>query len=155
MVTVPNVQNMSLDDATKALEDVGLKVGNVTTQFSDSVPNNFVISQSIPQGTSIQKGKSIDLIVSQSTQTQQQQQQTQTQLPQGYKTKEITIDLPNQEGPMKVDVYVIQDGNKTLQYSNTYTYADSPITVPVSGKGNVVIEVDINGNVYETMGAKF
>lgn len=153
MVTVPNLVNMSLDDATKALENVGLKVGNITTQPSDSLPDNYVIDQSIPQGTSIQKGKSIDLIVSQSTQQQQQQQQS--QLPPGYKTKEIAIDLPNQEGPMKVDVYVIQDGNKTLQYSNTFTSADSPITVPVSGKGNVIIEVDINGSIYKTMGAKF
>lgn len=150
MVTVPNLINMSLDEATKTLEDVGLKVGNVTSQPKDNMPDNIVIDQSIQQGTSIQKGKSVDLIVSKAVQQQQQ-----TQLPADYKTKNITIDLPNQEGEMKVDVYVIQDGNKTLQYSNTFTSADSPITVPVSGKGNVIIEVDINGSIYKTMGAKF
>ncbi|SNX55591.1 Stk1 family PASTA domain-containing Ser/Thr kinase [Thermoanaerobacterium sp. RBIITD] len=154
-VQVPNLVNMTLDDATKTLEGLGLKVGTISNQPKDNLPDNTVIDQSIQPNTSIPKGKSIDLVVSKATQQQPTQQQSPQQTSDNTKTKNLRIDLPNKQGQMKVDVYVIQDGNKNLQYSNTHTYQDSPLYVPVSGKGNVIIEVDIDGKVFETMGAKF
>lgn len=149
-VQVPDLTNMTLDDATKTLADLGLIVGQVITEPSDTAQNNTVIGQSVPPNTSIPKGKTVDLTIAQTP-----QQPSQQQPPDKTKTENFTFDLPNNPGPMKVDVYVIKDGNKDLQYSQTNTFKDSPLTVPLTGKGNVIIEIDINGNMYKTVGAKF
>lgn len=142
--TVPNLTNMTLDDAKSAIENAGLKLGKITYQERTDMPDNVVIEQSIPQNTEVQKGNTIDIVVSRAVQTTEQEQ-----------TKNVIIDLPNKPGTMKVDVYVIQKGQKNLQYSSTHTYQDSPLTVPITAKGNAIIEVDIDGQLYKITEAKF
>ena len=44
-LTVPDVLGMSLDQATQAVADAGLKLGKVTTEYSASLVPNTVISQ--------------------------------------------------------------------------------------------------------------
>lgn len=142
--TVPNLVNMTLDEAKVALENAALKLGKVIYQDRTDIPDNTVIEQSIPQNTEVQKGNTVDLIVSKAAQPTEQGQ-----------TKNVSIDLPNKPGTMKVDIYVIQKGQKNLQYSSTHTYQDSPITVPITAKGDVLIEVDIDGQLYKITEAKF
>ncbi|QSZ26670.1 Stk1 family PASTA domain-containing Ser/Thr kinase [Aceticella autotrophica] len=163
-VKMPSLINMTLDDAQKTLNALGLKTGNITYQQKDNVPNNTVIGQSIPENTDVQKGKTVDLIVVQNQQTSPgNNNPVQPPLNSGTapspsknnKTKNLSIDLPNKSGTMKVDVYTIQNGVKNLQYSASHTSKDSPITVPITGSGNLTIEVDIDGSVYKTMEAKF
>jgi serine/threonine-protein kinase len=72
------------------------------------------------------------------------------------RTKNVIIELPNKPGTMKVDVYVIQNEQKNLVYSDEHTYQESPLTVPVTAyKGKATIEVDIDGEVYSTVEARF
>ncbi|AIS52585.1 serine/threonine-protein kinase Sps1 [Thermoanaerobacter kivui] len=142
---VPNVVNMSLDEAKAVLENAGLKLGRVIYKDTTDVPDNTVLEQSVPGNTEVQKGSAIDLIVSRMSQESLQQQ-----------TKNVIIELPNKPGTMKVDVYVIQKGQKNLEYSKEHTYQDSPITVPVTAhKGTAIIEVDIDGQLYRVVEAKF
>jgi serine/threonine-protein kinase len=63
-VTVPNVVGMPLDEAEKALQDERLRVGEVTEQASDDVPEGEVISQSVAAGTEVNARTEIDLTVS-------------------------------------------------------------------------------------------
>lgn len=65
-VQVPNVVGQSLEGATQSLgyELYGLSVGNVTHQNDDNVPAGNVISQAISDGTWVNKGSSVDLVVS-------------------------------------------------------------------------------------------
>jgi serine/threonine protein kinase len=59
---VPDVTNLTVADATSALESAGFTVGNTTKDPSDSVPDGRVISQD-PVGTA-PKGSAVDLVVS-------------------------------------------------------------------------------------------
>ena len=63
-VSVPNLSNLTLEQATSSLEAVKLKVGNVTTQYSDTVPQGQVISQNPVSGTVIKEGDSVDIVIS-------------------------------------------------------------------------------------------
>ncbi|WP_028991665.1 Stk1 family PASTA domain-containing Ser/Thr kinase [Thermoanaerobacter thermocopriae] len=145
---MPNVVNMTLEEATTALENAGLKLGKVIYKETTEVPEGVVLEQSVSPDSEIQKGSTIDLIVSKMP-----------QMPQGslqHRTKNVIIELPNKQGTMKVDVYVIQNGQKNLIYSAQHTYQDSPLTVPVTAyKGKATIEVDIDGEVYSTVEARF
>ncbi len=64
MVTAPDVTGMSQSDAAARLSQAGLKLGNITQQYSDSVASGDVISQNPAGGQSVKQGSSVDLVVS-------------------------------------------------------------------------------------------
>ncbi|MHC4194074.1 MAG: PASTA domain-containing protein, partial [Planctomycetota bacterium] len=63
-VNVPDVVGMTEPNATAAITDANLVLGNVTTQYSDTVDANLVISQVPAAGTTVSTGSSVDLVVS-------------------------------------------------------------------------------------------
>jgi serine/threonine-protein kinase len=62
-VTVPNVVGQSVEDATKALEDLGLKV-TTKDDPAATTPEGTVTAQSIAPNTKISPGTTIELTVS-------------------------------------------------------------------------------------------
>jgi serine/threonine-protein kinase len=64
LVGVPDVSGKSVEDATAAIEAQGLKVGDTSKKFSDTVDNGDVISTSPKTGTKIAPDRAVDLIVS-------------------------------------------------------------------------------------------
>ena len=64
MVTVPDVVGETQTDAESAVTGVGLTVGTVTQEYSDTVPEGEVISQDPTAGTSVPEGSSVALVVS-------------------------------------------------------------------------------------------
>ena len=61
-VEVPNVVNLSLRNAQIQLQNYGLEVGSIS--YESSRFKNAVLRQSVPEGTIVEKGRTIDLIVS-------------------------------------------------------------------------------------------
>ncbi|MHC4260816.1 MAG: PASTA domain-containing protein, partial [Planctomycetota bacterium] len=62
-VNVPDVVGMTEPNATTAITDANLVLGNVSYQYSDTVDANLVISQTPIAGTTVAIGSSVDLIV--------------------------------------------------------------------------------------------
>jgi len=61
---IPDLSLVSLDEARRILEDMGLKIGSVTEQPSDSIAEGSVIS-TFPSANSLVKGGAIiDIVVS-------------------------------------------------------------------------------------------
>jgi hypothetical protein len=63
-VPVPNVVGNAQADAQSAITGVGLTVGTVTQQFSDTAPEGSVISQDPVAGTMLLPGAPVNLVVS-------------------------------------------------------------------------------------------
>lgn len=61
-VEVPNVTNLSLRNAQIQLQNYGFQVGTIS--YESSRFKNAVLRQSIPQGTIVDKGSTVDLVVS-------------------------------------------------------------------------------------------
>ncbi len=61
-VVVPNVINLSLRNAQIQLQNYGLNVGSIS--YESSRFKNAVLRQSISEGITVEKGRSIDLVVS-------------------------------------------------------------------------------------------
>ncbi|MEO7803778.1 MAG: PASTA domain-containing protein [Actinomycetota bacterium] len=68
-VSVPDLHGKSRDDAIKLLQDAGLAVGAEQKQFSDEVPEGTVIDQDPRQGTNVDRGSTVDIVLSGGTQT--------------------------------------------------------------------------------------
>lgn len=64
MTTVPKIVNTTKENAEIALKNAGLSVGSVTDAFSDTVAVGNVISQSVADGTSVEEGVTVDLVIS-------------------------------------------------------------------------------------------
>ncbi len=64
MAEVPNVADLSIADATTALESAGFKVGSVSKANSATVKNDFVINTSPSMGVEAEVGAEVSLIVS-------------------------------------------------------------------------------------------
>lgn len=65
-VIVPDVVGLSLDDAIKELEELGLEI-SITESNSTTVLKNYVISQMTEAGSKLEKGKVVELLVSSGT----------------------------------------------------------------------------------------
>ena len=63
-VTVPSVTGLTQSSAESSLKSAGLTVGTVTSEYSSSVAEGYVISQSVSSGRKVESGTSVDLVVS-------------------------------------------------------------------------------------------
>lgn len=63
-VKVPSLSGVSKDMAEKLLNDVGLKLGNVSSDYDGSVGVGDVISQDIPSGSLVEKGTKVSITIS-------------------------------------------------------------------------------------------
>lgn len=64
-IRMPSVRGLTLRDARLALMRVGLQVADVAFEFSDSVEQHRIISQSVPHTADIPAGSSVSLVISQ------------------------------------------------------------------------------------------
>lgn len=62
--TVPKIEGKSESEAKSELTKANLKVGSVTQQYSDSVDEGIVISQSVRAGTKVDKDTTVSFVVS-------------------------------------------------------------------------------------------
>lgn len=62
-IDVPNVVGKSRNDAINTLENAGFKTAEDSSQYSSSVPEGYVISQS-PNGGKLEKGKTVTFVIS-------------------------------------------------------------------------------------------
>ena len=62
--TVPSVTNLSLNDAKKAINAAGFKVGNVTYDWDNNVGKGYVMYQQYQANSLLDKGTTIDIQVS-------------------------------------------------------------------------------------------
>lgn len=64
VATVPDLRNKTVTEAESALSQVKLKLGNVSQEYSDSVPEGQVIRQAIASGTEVKEETKIDITIS-------------------------------------------------------------------------------------------
>ena len=63
-VKVPNLLNKTKEEAKKALTDLGLEVGTITEETSDTVEKDKVMKQSVEADKEVDKGTKVDLVIS-------------------------------------------------------------------------------------------
>ena len=64
MVIVPELVGLTYTEAENAIISAGLIVGNITFETSDTVPEDYVLSQNPTGSTSVSPGSSVDLVLS-------------------------------------------------------------------------------------------
>lgn len=116
-VTVPNLLNMTQDLALNKLDELGLKRGSITNDYSDEYPAGHVMKQSKPEGTSVPKDTAIDLTISLGSSTP------------------VATPTPTPTEPDEPD---------SQTYSGNITISDNPFEYP-GDKGIIIIELEQDG----------
>ena len=62
--TMPDLTNLSFNDAGGLLSDHGFAVGNINYDYSDTVTENLVMAQSYPAGSAVALGAAVNLTLS-------------------------------------------------------------------------------------------
>lgn len=64
LVSIPGLFNKTLKEAEKLLEEVGLKVGTIKYESSDTTPKNLIMRQAPDSNTSLEKGSEVNVVIS-------------------------------------------------------------------------------------------
>lgn len=145
-VNVPSVVNLPREDAEQKLQDAGLTVGKVITDYSSKIPEGSVISQDVSSMKRVYHDTAVDLVVSDGPKPDYADSGGDQSAPanppeagatdQNQPTDDSSADNPLQppnEPP----------GSETEQH-----YFDRTVTIPHDGKGPrqvTIEEADANG----------
>ena len=136
-VDMPGLLGKTEDMARKMLDSVGLSVGGVQHEYSNDYPKGQVCFQSVNEGTKVEQGTAINLIISDGPDPNSQPVPTEV-------TKDVMFALPDVGTVVNVEVYDSQ-GNKV--HSGSYdTNLQSGFELELKGTGTQVYSVYVEGH---------
>jgi serine/threonine protein kinase len=154
-VVVPDFLNMTQDAALNKLEELGLKRGFITNDYSDKYVAGNVMKQSQPVGASVPKGTAIDLTISLGSSTavatptptvpdEDDESDAQTYI------GKITIsdnpfEYPGDKGIIKIELE--QDGKTRILLKEERSYDSFPIKID-----NIISESSSKGTIRMYVG---
>lgn len=62
--TIPDLTGMNYSDASVLLEDMGVSMSQAAYSYSDTMAENLIVTQSIVEGTKVEEGQQMEVIVS-------------------------------------------------------------------------------------------
>jgi serine/threonine-protein kinase len=134
-----------------------LKEMNLTGTFNrvnDSSEAGTILTQSVSQGTQVSQGTNITFTVSDGPAESPTPSTSETPAASESPTtndKTVTVNLPNQEGQVRVQVDV--DG--VTMYAATVDCSKGSLPVTLSGSGSQEVDVYIDGTLTQTMTVNF
>lgn len=121
-VAVPNLLNLSQDEALDQLEAASLTRGSITNDYSETIAAGKIMEQGTPSGTKVKAGTAIDFTVS---------------LGSGIVNTPTPTETPNPTTPP-------EDEDDEPVYEGSITIYENPFTQP-GEKGRILIELEQDG----------
>lgn len=145
--TVPNLIGMTLDEATRALEESGLTLGSVSYRISE-IEIGYVCEQSVTAETEVTNGQTIDVVISASSETTFEMTYAMDE-PLNLILDQLRLDSFNNIFVRYVLSDIVEDGTVYLQdpLPGTQVLPETAVTLTVSGVPHYDYEADIAFNV--------
>ncbi|MBR1479039.1 MAG: Stk1 family PASTA domain-containing Ser/Thr kinase [Lachnospiraceae bacterium] len=151
-IRVPNLINLTEQDATISALEAGLSIGSITYGYSNDINNGYVYNQSYPYGSYVDKGTEIDLTISQGPPASTYKYSasitgpTTTEAPE-YVSGEVSVKLVADDGevlldtktasfPISVNHYGLASSGGTI----TFTYTASVTGTDAEGNPTTTTE---------------
>ena len=136
IVTVPSLDKLTIIEAKKALETIGLLLGDISYETSLNTEGT-VIAQDIKSGTETISGTEISIIVSKEPDEPSEEQ----------KTKIITVNIPQDLGYEVVLMEVFADNE--LIYGNTHGINQGSFTLEITGTDSKTVYIYADNKLVE------
>ncbi len=145
VMTVPPLTGKSESDAISAISSAGLRLGNVTYEYSDTVANSMVISQSVSSGSQVTEDSPVNIVVSKGkdpagTTDEETNDDETTETPE-EKPEGTTTETPAEKPVEKPAEKPADNGSSTSGKTSTKILRVSNLDIP-SGYETVTIRVD-------------
>ncbi|ABP67661.1 protein kinase [Caldicellulosiruptor saccharolyticus DSM 8903] len=132
-VPVPDVTGLDIASAKELLQKAGLNTGSITYKEVTDSDSNIVISQLPVANTLVDKGSSVDLVVSQKV----EQKNT-------AKIIIKTVILPSDLNEANVKIVVVSNNNESIVFDRVVKKEETPLQVKVPITGPSTIRMYIN-----------
>jgi len=145
LVKVPDVAKLSLKEAQQKLVQRGLKAGKVTEEPSRKQKAGRVIRQVPSAGTSVRRGKTVDLVVSTGPPSEREAG------PAEFRYGLVSIVVPEGEISQRVRVAVVQAGKREQTVYDRVHRPGNRIEVPVGGEGDFRVRVYLDEKLQKEL----
>lgn len=151
-VAMVNLINLDVTKATDQIEKIGLNVGHIDREFSDTIAENKVIWQQYREGTQVEKGKTVDLIVSKGKKNDDNNTDSDNNQNTAQKKKfNFEIIQPVQEGEYKLTIKkILKDGSEKVVYEKEHQASDGDVRLTITDDVNAKFHVYINDKLQVT-----
>lgn len=144
---MPSLLNTPISQARNQLTDLGLVVGEVSPQPSDSVEKDLVIWQEYEQGTELETGTSVDLYISSGPEETPEPDPVEEPT-ERIVTTSITLTPNMDKEETEVKIIRSQDGETVVVYTRIHKAADGVFTLPFESKVGATFDIHYDG-VYK------
>lgn len=136
-VLMPKVSGLTINEAQERLLEIGLDIDDIDYEAHEFVEKDKIISQSVTEGTEVEPGSLVSIVVSTGTGEEETEETTD---PAAKREKSFVLPLASYAGQtVKVKIMYEKDGFQTPVFEDTFTVpADNPnmsFKVTESGKG--------------------
>ena len=146
---VPNLIGMSQNSAKSLIRDSGFVYGMTTYETDKTKANGIVLAQSIKSGNLVEKGTIIDIVVN----------YIETNTNSKISTQKVFLNLSNKGTAGKEFVVMLKltDNNSTnkVVYEAKHSREDGSVFLDISGSGQGILEIYIDGTLNSTQQIKF
>ena len=145
-VMTPSVVKLTQESAIDKLREAGLTTGEVSQQYSSTVPMNCIIKQSPTPGTKQERGQAVSLVLSLGMEpsevppaaTTEQQDQSSTDEEQTTRSFNIQFTVPPGPKDQQVEIKVVDDNGDNTAYTDIKHPGDQ-VKQTIEGVGTKVI----------------
>lgn len=140
-VAVPNLEGKTKSEAKTELEKVGLKRGEITYDYSDTIEKGKVMGQGTAAGSELEEGSSVSIVISNGPKATPTPSPTETPVYRGnvsIEASRIFASEKDEDGnpsSAKIEAYVTVDGKKiTVISAKEMNYNDFPFNTQVKSE---------------------
>jgi serine/threonine-protein kinase len=155
LVNVPNLSNMTLQDAEISLRNAKLRLGAKKEEESDTVAAGLIISQSVSPNKQIEEDSAIDVVISTGKKIEEEEPSDETpetpEVPGDSELITKTFTLRNVPSDIEVkDVYHVmiklttEDGSRVV-FDQQVQKDLFPLDIPIKGKGKGTLDTYFDG----------
>ncbi len=145
--TVPNLQEMSLEQARKLLVGAQLRLARVAEEYNEKVPAGYTISQRPQAGRRIERDSAVEVTVSKGPKPVAPPPSADDETG-DVKYAQVEVNVPPGEFRHEVVITVEDDGGVREVYRE-WKDPGTHLTTTVQGTGEVTVRVLIDGQVVQ------
>ena len=162
MVKVPDLSNLTLDEAKAKLNEVGLRFGQPMEEYSDTVEQGRVIKQSISANQEIEQGEIVDVVISKGPEINEvipPEEDANTTMPDEITppeenpveeslttiTRVINAPVDKEQDEYHVVVRIDDELGERTAFEGVVKKEQFPLPIQISGKGKGVLTTFFDG----------
>ena len=133
---VPDLKGLSQSDASSKLVSAGLIIGSTRQQYSDTIPEGFVISQKPISNSKVPRDSNVDVVLSKGVNPSSENLENNEVIETTSTDYNVDISVPaDSQSPQTVKIIVIDDNGENTFFEEDREPGDKfTVTVPTFGR---------------------